>query len=167
VVATVLFGGRLEFAPSNQPGLPRTPNAYEIRVPAAGDHRSQAFEHAVFQALFANMPGTPEVALDAGELTEPQRALIRRRIKTVRHVQQQTLTLVVHADALYPPADEFAKTYAVPVFVCDRDVTDALMGMSAEDLVADIKLLWSELHFCNRPGNTAASDQRKSDARAT
>jgi hypothetical protein len=167
VVATVLFGGRLEFAPSNQPGLPRTPNAHEIRVPAAGDHRSQAFEHAVFQALFAADPRTPEVALDAGELTETQRAQIRRRIQTVRRKQQQTLTLVVHADALYPPADAFAKSYAVPVFVCDRDIADALLGMSAEDLVADIQEMWSELHFCNRPGSNAAPDQRNSDARAT
>jgi hypothetical protein len=167
VVATVLFGGRLEFAPSNQPGLPRTPNAYEIRVPAAGDQRSQAFEHAVFQALFAAERRTPEVALDAGELSEPQRAQIRRRIQTVRRKQQQTLTLVVHADALYPPADEFAKSYAVPVFVCDRDIADALLGMSAEDLVADIQEMWSELRFCNRPGSNAAPESRPSDACTT
>ena len=156
VVATVLFGGRLEFAPSAQPGLPRPPNAYEIRVPAAGDQRNQAFEHAVFQALFANDPRTPEVSLDATPLTEQQRAQIRRRIQTVRRRQLQTLTLVVHADALYPPADVFAREFLVPVFVCDREIAAALLGMSAEDLVADIQEMWSELRFCNRPGSNAA-----------
>lgn len=160
VIATVLFGGRLEFAPSDQPGLPRAPNAYDIRVPAAGDYRNQAFENAVYHALFATDRRMAEVVLDAAELTEAQRAQIRRRIQTVRRRQQQTLTLVVHADAMYPPADEFAKAYTVPVFVCDREIAGALIGMTAADLIADIQEMWRELTYCSCQASAANAAQQ-------
>lgn len=154
VVATVLFGGRLEFAPSAQPGWPRPPNAYEIRVPAAGDHRNLAFEHAVFQALFSNDPRTPEVSLETAALSTLQRARISRHILSMKRVKQQTLTLVVHVDALYPPADAFAQEFKVPVFVCDREIAGALIGMSAEALVADIQEVWEQLHLCSESGRS-------------
>jgi hypothetical protein len=160
VIATVLFGGRLEFAPSDQPGLPRAPNAYDIRVPAAGDYRNPAFENAVYHALFATDRRMAEVVLDAAELTEAQRAQIRRRIQTVRRRQQQTLTLVVHADAMYPPADEFAKAYTVPVFVCDREIASALIGMTAAELIADIQEMWGELTYCSCQASAASAAQR-------
>jgi hypothetical protein len=57
--------------------------------------------------------------------------------------------LVVHVDALYPPADAIADRYDVPVFVCDDQVASPLLGMTPARLIARINELWRELTLVN------------------
>lgn len=159
VLATVLCGGRLELVPSESGRRPRSPSAYEIEVPAAADRLADVFEHAVYVALFPDDPDATEAALDDDELSDTRRSRIRRRIETIRQVQMLTPSLVVHVEAHCAVADEFSRKFDVPVFVCDPDIADALIGMTAKDLVADIEELWRGLNYCNRH----AADEKNPD----
>jgi SEFIR domain len=159
VLATVLCGGRLELASSGASRLPRPSHAYDIRVPGAGDRGPQVFERAVYQVLLADLPDAPEVALEDAPLTSMQLARIKRRIKTIRRHDRHSLTLVLHDELQQASGDDFSHKHGVPVFVCDPDIADALIGFTAEELVADIEELWSCLHFCNRH----AADEKNPD----
>jgi hypothetical protein len=150
VLATVLCGGRLELAHAHHGRAPRPSHAYDIRVPGAGDHGPQVFEQALYQSLCSDSPNAPEDATLDGPLTSIQRAQIKARIRTIRRKERHTLTLVLHDASHQASADAFSQAHGVPVFVCDPDVTEALIGMTAEELAADIEELWRDLRYCNR-----------------
>jgi hypothetical protein len=150
VLATVLCGGRLELVSSENGRRPRSPSVYEISVPAAADKAVHVFERAVYVALFPDDPDAPEVGLDDEDLADTRRARIGRRIESIRQVDMVTPCLVVHVDAHCAVADRFSRNFDVPAFVCDPDIADALIGMTAKELVADIEEMWRDLRFCNR-----------------
>lgn len=163
VLATVLCGGRLELSHSHDGRTPRPAHAYDIRVPCAGDHGPQVFDQALFQALCADSPNAPEAATLDSALTSAQRAEIRARIRTIRRRERHALTLVLHDASHQASADAFSQDHGVPVFVCDPEVAAALIGMTAEELAAEIQEMWRELRYCNRhpsdekhPDNTHA-----------
>jgi CRISPR/Cas system-associated endoribonuclease Cas2 len=149
VLATVLCGGRLELAHSQHRRAPKPSHAYDIRVPGAGDHGPQVFEQALYQALCSDSLNAPEDSTLDGPLTSAQRAQIKARIRTIRRRERHALTLVLHDASHQASADAFSQAHGVPVFVCDPDVSEVLIGMTAEELAADIEELWSELRFCN------------------
>lgn len=150
VLATVLCGGRLELAHAHHGRAPRPSHAYDIRVPGAGDHGPQVFEQALYQSLCSDGPNAPEDSTLDGPLTSTQRAQIKARIRTIRRKERHALTLVLHDASHQASADAFSQAHGVPVFVCDPDVTEALIGMTAEELAADIEELWRDLRYCNR-----------------
>jgi hypothetical protein len=157
VIATVLAGGKLELVHGDESDRPRAEHAYEIHVPAAGDHREQVFERAVYQALFADSKSATVESLDDVELSPALRKAIAGRLQTIRRVHRQAFTLIVQVDALYPPADSFAQQYRVPVFICGDDIAEPLIGMSAGDLVVAVEELWRELRYCSLPADGAGS----------
>ena len=96
-------------------------------------------------------------------LSDGQRAQVKARIRTIRRKERHALTLVLHDASHQASADAFSQDQGVPVFVCDPDVAAALIGMTAEELAAEIKEMWRELRYCNHQ----PADEKDPDAAHT
>lgn len=154
IIATALFGGRLELKPASGSAMPDHP--YVFDVPFGGDQPETDFERAAFAAVFSKDPEALEIALDAGPLDESARAALMAQFRRIRR-KKHALALVVRGFASAEECRAFAELYAqhrVPVLLPDRQAADVLVGMPVSKLEAEIRLFWHDLKMLSRRGAT-------------
>ena len=146
VIATVLSGGRLELQPSpQQAGTPGPAYAFDVQGAATGDGAPYAFDRAVYAAVFPNAERTPHFALDHQPLFKVEVDQLRARLKTLRSVKEQAVTLVVRLGCARDQAHAFGRAHDLPVFICDPALAKDVLGVDADELVADLAEFWREL----------------------
>ena len=158
VIATVLSGGRLELQPSPQyAGVPGPAYSFDVQGSPTGDGAPYAFDRAVYAAVFPNAERTPHFTLDHQPLSKDEVKQLRARLKTLRSVKEQVVTLVVRLGCARDQADAFGRAHDLPVFLCDPDLAKDVLGVDADDLVADLAEFWRELsEFPSQPATPAA-----------
>ena len=146
VIATVLSGGRLELQPSPQhAGMPGPAYSFDVQGAPTGDGAPYAFDRAVYAAVFPNAERTPYFALDHQPLSNVEVEQLRARLKTLRSVKEQAVTLVVRVGCARDQADAFGRAHDLPVFICDPALAKDVLGVDADALVADLAEFWREL----------------------
>ena len=157
VIATVLSGGRLELQASPQhPGLPGPAYAFDVQGAATGDGASYAFDRAVYAAVFPHAERTTYFTLDHSPLSRDELTQLRARLKTLRSVKEQSVTLVVRLACARDQADAFGIAHALPVFICDPQLAKDVLGVDADELVNDLAEFWRELiEFPSQPAPPA------------
>ena len=157
VIATILSGGRLEMQPSPQhAGLPGPAYAFDVQGAPTGDGAPYAFDRAVYAAVFPNAARTTHFTLDHQPLSKAEAVALRARLNSLRNVDEKTVTLVVRLGCARDQADAFGRAYALPVFICDPDLAKDVLGVDADDLVADLAEFWHQLsEFPSQPATPA------------
>lgn len=145
IIATALFGGELHLAPAEGSDLPRPEYVFEFQVPAAGDQIVESFERAAYVAVFENDRNFSIESLGSGPLDKDRRALLAARLRTIKKVQKRSLALVVRGLTDHMAVQAFANAHQVPVMFPVSEVTNALIGMDASVLLAEISEFWNEL----------------------
>lgn len=151
VIATALFGGELHLVTSEDPQVPSPEFAFTVQLPTGGDQIEEDFERAAYLAVFARDRYAPSDSLDDGPLNPDQRQRLAARLRTIQSTRRKCLTLVVRNVRSSNSYEGFATKHRVPIMVPTTDATTALLGMSAEALLAEIREFWSELQAIVRP----------------
>lgn len=138
VIATALFGGRLDLVDDAGLGL-RGKYVFKVQAPISGDWSSDDFERALYAVLFPYDAELPDVTADTGPLPTNLRARLRARLASIRHVERQPFALVIRR---VDPAvvRSVAQDHQVPVFLSiSAEVASALLGMDLLDLQSEIQ----------------------------
>ncbi|MDT4328924.1 SAV_2336 N-terminal domain-related protein [Methylomonas sp. MV1] len=146
IIATALFGGRLRLQSSNQPNLPVADYVFEVTVPASGDLMQVGLERALYSVLFADTKESAVKALDNAPLSDHERAVLATRLRDIKHVKRESLALIVRGHVSQEAVRPFSQQYQIPVMFPSSQVTDLLIGMSADSLISEIKEFWKSIN---------------------
>jgi hypothetical protein len=146
IIATALFGGTLRLQPSEQNHLPGLEYVFEIQVPASGDHIQLGFERALYTVLFENAMDAGVKALDNQPLSVDEFEALGSRLDDIKHVERNCLALIIHGYASHDSARPFAQQYHIPVMFPSNQVTNLLIGMSADRLRGEISEFWKRVN---------------------
>ena len=138
VVATALFGGRIEFAFDSDGGRPLVDAFYRIESGAGASTSVATLEKALFQVLFESEADAPKQSLqDQDCVNERIQAKVKVRL-AARKRNEQSVTLVVMADRELAKA--FAQGVGAQVLVPAGDTMEIMSGIKREDFLAE----WEE-----------------------
>lgn len=144
VIVNALFGGTLILKapdPADIPSLPRPEWVLDTEALPNGDNLTGSLECAVFNALFKNSKLSPQLCLDSGGLTDPQKALLKNRIKDIKK-RNLSLALVLRGSPPSGVAVQVSKNYSLPLFLPSKEISDEILAMDANTLIANIFELW-------------------------
>lgn len=146
IIATALFGGCLKIMPDYASPLPKPKYVFEVYASAAGDFITPSFERAMYAAIYQNNRKIDLSTLDSEELNEQEISYLKKRLHTIRAIDDQNLCLVVtagiSADRVAPVSDKFK----VPTMFNSNEAAKLLLGMTHEDLIAEIKEFWRQIY---------------------
>ncbi|WP_034925199.1 toll/interleukin-1 receptor domain-containing protein [Candidatus Accumulibacter vicinus] len=165
IISTALFGGEIRLVPSDEAELPASEYVFKVDVAACGDQIVEEFERAVFAVVMANDRDTPEVSKGSGPLHPDHAKRLAARLRSIRQVHRNSLSLVVHGLTQADACHGFATTYTVPVMLPASEATAALLGMDAGTLLAEIREFWSELEVLRRPVSPQHADTPSQSAK--
>ena len=145
IIATALFGGALKIIPDYESQLPKPEYVFEVYASAAGDYVTASFERAMYAAIYQNNRNIDLSTLDSEELNEQETSDLKKRLHSIRAIDDQNLCLVVtagiSADRAVPVSDKFK----VPTMFKSNEAAKVLLGMTHEDLIAEIKEFWRQI----------------------
>jgi hypothetical protein len=145
IIATALFGGCLKILPDYESPLPKPEYVFEVYASAAGDFITPSFERAMYAAIYQNNGKVDISTLDSKELNEQEISYLNSRLHTIRAIGDQSLCLVVtagiSADRAVPVSDKFK----VPTLFNSNEAAKVLLGMTHEDLIAEIEEFWRQI----------------------
>lgn len=82
------------------------------------------------------------MSLDCGALTSAEREKLASHFNDVRNVHESSLALVIVGSPNDVACRRFRREHSVPIMLPHSNATTALLGMSAERLLEEIKHLW-------------------------
>lgn len=145
IISIALFGGSLIINPERGPPLPQPQYTFEIYAPAAGDHSIASFERAIFTTIYQNHRAVDLSTLDSAELNGEETSRLIKRLHTIRAIEEQNVCLVVKAGISANSATSTSDKFKVPTLFKSEEVATVLLGMSYEDLIAEIEEFWRQI----------------------
>jgi hypothetical protein len=159
VIATTLFGGKIQLRDERELDCPRHDGIFHIDLAAAGDWGGFEIERAAYCAIFSRLESTDRVTLGTGPLDEKLEVpRLLERINTLQNVDEISIALVLSKPLPGLNPMPFVQKYEVPLFMVSEGVDQALFRMTNEQFIAAVTEFWRGLHPDSSRGAPAQSN---------
>ncbi|NJA04410.1 hypothetical protein HC024_01450 [Methylococcaceae bacterium WWC4] len=146
IIATALFGGKLQLKPTEANHLPCLEFVYSVQVGRGGEQLQVNFERALHTAIFQNDKDAGLAALDDQPLSEKEVKRLNAQLREIKHVERDCLALIVQGCADSSVAKPFADKHRIPVMFPSNEATSLLLGMDADELREEIGQFWKRIN---------------------
>lgn len=147
VIATAIYGGKIELVPSSSKANPFEPkHYYPVKTDNAGDDILASIETAFYKALLGQTEASVINAVKASKLEQHERIRLEERLKSIRRIDHITPTLIILDPISQPVAFvQFADQYCTPVMLPTPHETARILEVSPDLFVVQFEELWRDL----------------------